>query len=117
MFLNFASMYLRQVIASIGLDKKLYTLDSGSRRPVSCIPYEAPFSSLAFRDDGNILAAGTSGGRVVFYDVRGKPQPFTVLRAYGNSEASLFQCYAYICLFGYLNVSQTCDFSLFIYIY
>lgn len=89
-------MYLRQVIASIGLDKKLYTLDSGSRRPVSCIPYEAPFSSLAFRDDGNILAAGTSSGRVVFYDVRGKPQPFTVLRAYGNSEASLFLYYAYI---------------------
>ncbi|WOG93970.1 hypothetical protein DCAR_0313260 [Daucus carota subsp. sativus] len=82
-----------KVIASIGLDKKLYTLDSGSRRPVSCIPYEAPFSSLAFRDDGNILAAGTSGGRVVFYDVRGKPQPFTVLRAYGNSEAVTSMCW------------------------
>ncbi|KAJ6772708.1 PROTEIN NEDD1 [Salix koriyanagi] len=44
------------------------------------------FSSLAFRDDGLVLAAGTSSGRVVFYDVRGKPQPFTVLRAYGSSE-------------------------------
>ncbi|KAL8093506.1 hypothetical protein AgCh_035397 [Apium graveolens] len=76
-----------KIIASIGLDKKLYTLDSASRRPVSCIPYDAPFSSLAFKDDGNILAAGTSSGRIVFYDVRGKPQPFTLLRAYGNSEA------------------------------
>ncbi|XP_047336571.1 protein NEDD1-like [Impatiens glandulifera] len=75
-----------KIIASVGLDKKLYTFDSGSRRPSFCIPYEAPFSSLAFRDDGLILAAGTSNGRVVFYDIRGKPQPFTVLRAYGNSE-------------------------------
>ncbi|KAK1355271.1 Transducin/WD40 repeat-like superfamily protein [Heracleum sosnowskyi] len=82
-----------KVIASIGLDKKLYTLDSGSRRHVSCIPCEAPFSSLAFRDDGNILAAGTSSGRVVFYDVRGKPQPFFVLRAYGNSEAVTSMCW------------------------
>lgn len=65
---------------------KLYTFDSGSKKPSSCIPYEAPFSSLAFTDDGLTLAAGTSTGQVVFYDVRGKPQPITVLRAYGNSE-------------------------------
>lgn len=75
-----------QIIASVGLDMKLYTFDSGSRKPSSCIPYEAPFSSLAFTDDGLTLAAGTSTGQVVFYDVRGKPQPITVLRAYGNSE-------------------------------
>ncbi|XP_065871684.1 protein NEDD1 [Euphorbia lathyris] len=82
-----------KIIASVGLDKKLYTYDSGSRRPSSCISYEAPFSSLAFRDDGLILAAGTSNGRVVFYDVRGKPQPFTVLRAYGSSEAVTSLCW------------------------
>ncbi|XP_015876593.3 protein NEDD1 [Ziziphus jujuba] len=76
-----------KIIASVGLDKKLYTYDSGSRRSSSCISYEAPFSSLAFRDDGWVLAAGTSTGRVVFYDVRGKPEPFTVLRAYSSSEA------------------------------
>ncbi|GAB4849216.1 hypothetical protein Ancab_004027 [Ancistrocladus abbreviatus] len=76
-----------KIIASVGLDKKLYTFDSGMRKPSFCIAYDAPFSSLAFRDDGWILAAGTSNGRVVFYDVRGKPQPFNLLRAYGNSEA------------------------------
>ncbi|KAK4487837.1 hypothetical protein RD792_003573 [Penstemon davidsonii] len=76
-----------KIIASVGLDMKLYTFDSGSRKPSSCIPYEAPFSSLAFTDDGLTLAAGTSTGQVVFYDVRGKPQPITVLRAYGNSES------------------------------
>lgn len=65
---------------------KLYTFDSGSKKPSSCIPYEAPFSSLAFTDDGLTLAAGTTTGQIVFYDVRGKPQPITVLRAYGNSE-------------------------------
>ncbi|KAJ0102632.1 hypothetical protein Patl1_06464 [Pistacia atlantica] len=82
-----------KIIASVGLDKKLYTYDSGSRRPSSCITYEAPFSSLAFRDDGLVLAAGTSNGRVVFYDVRSKPQPFTVLRAYGGSEAVSSLCW------------------------
>ncbi|KAJ9684369.1 hypothetical protein PVL29_016710 [Vitis rotundifolia] len=82
-----------KIIATVGLDKKLYTFDTGSRRPSSCIPYEAPFSSLAFRDDGLILAAGTSSGRVVFYDVRGKPQPFTVLRAYSSSEAVTSLCW------------------------
>lgn len=64
----------------------MYTLDSGSRRPTHTIPHEAPFSSLAYNDDGTILAAGTNSGRVVFYDVRGKPQPLTILRAYNSSE-------------------------------
>ncbi|ONK62031.1 uncharacterized protein A4U43_C08F36080 [Asparagus officinalis] len=82
-----------KIIASVGLDKKLYTFDSGSRKPTSCIPYEAPFSSLAYSDDSNILAAGTNSGRVVFYDVRGKPQPFTVLRAYVSSEAVTSLCW------------------------
>ncbi|XP_038981010.1 protein NEDD1-like isoform X2 [Phoenix dactylifera] len=82
-----------KIIASVGLDKKLYTYDSGTRRPTSCTHYEAPFSSLAYHDDGNILAAGTNSGRVVFYDVRGKPQPFTVLRAYNSSEAVASLCW------------------------
>ncbi|GLT75473.1 hypothetical protein SLA2020_471960 [Shorea laevis] len=82
-----------KMIASVGLDKKLYTYDSGSRRPAAFTSYEAPFSSLAFRDDGWTLAAGTSNGRVVFYDVRGKLQPFTVLRAYSSSEAVTNLCW------------------------
>ncbi|KAL4575058.1 hypothetical protein LXL04_021899 [Taraxacum kok-saghyz] len=82
-----------KMIASVGLDKKLYTFDSGSRRPSFCIPYEAPFSSVAFREDGHTLAAGTTTGQVVFYDVRAKPQAFTVLRAYANSEAVTSLCW------------------------
>ncbi|KAL3839767.1 hypothetical protein ACJIZ3_024358 [Penstemon smallii] len=82
-----------KIITSVGLDMKLYTFDSGSRKPSSCIPYEAPFSSLAFTDDGLTLAAGTSTGQVVFYDVRGKPHHITVLRAYGNSEAVTNLCW------------------------
>ncbi|KAL5709450.1 hypothetical protein ACHQM5_020136 [Ranunculus cassubicifolius] len=82
-----------KIIACVGLDKKLYTLDSGSKRSTFCIPYETPFSSLAFRDDGWILAAGTNNGQIVFFDVRGKPQPLTVLRAYGISEAVTSLCW------------------------
>ncbi|PIA53929.1 hypothetical protein AQUCO_00900476v1 [Aquilegia coerulea] len=81
-----------KIIASVGLDKKLYTLDTGSKRPTFCIPYETPFSSLAFRDDGWILAAGTNNGLVVFYDVRGKPQPITSLLAY-TSEVVTGLCW------------------------
>ncbi|XP_042467292.1 protein NEDD1-like [Zingiber officinale] len=76
-----------KIIVTVGLDKKLYMFDSGTKRPSYCMPFEAPFSSLAYYDDGNLLAAGTNNRRVVFYDVRGKPQPFTVLRAYSSSEA------------------------------
>ncbi|CAI8586216.1 unnamed protein product [Vicia faba] len=82
-----------KIIASVGLDKKLYIYDSGSRRTTSSISCEAPFSSVAFKDDGWMLAAGTSNGRVAFYDVRGKPQPFGVLHAYGSSEAVTSLCW------------------------
>ncbi|CAM8992128.1 unnamed protein product [Rhodiola kirilowii] len=82
-----------KTLASVGLDKKLYLYDSGSKRATSCIPYESPLYSLAYRDDGWVLAAGTTNGRVVFYDVRGKPQPFDVLRAYGSSEAVTSLCW------------------------
>ncbi|KAL2653642.1 hypothetical protein R1flu_021770 [Riccia fluitans] len=76
-----------KVMVSVGLDKKLYTYDLGVRKPVHCTPFDAPFSSVAFKDDGTTVAAGTNSGRIVFYDLRGKPQPFTVLRAFGSSEA------------------------------
>lgn len=82
-----------KMVVSVGLDKKLYTFDPGMKKPAYCTPCEAPFSSLAFKDDGLILAAGTNTGRVVFYDVRGKPQPFTILRAYNNSEAVTSLCW------------------------
>ncbi|GKA93971.1 protein NEDD1, partial [Tanacetum coccineum] len=60
-----------QMIASVGLDKKLYTFDSGSRRRSFCISYEAPFSSVAFREDGNTLAAGTTTGQVNYTALTG----------------------------------------------
>ncbi|XP_039024760.1 protein NEDD1-like [Hibiscus syriacus] len=82
-----------KIIASVGLDKKLYTYDSGSGRASAFVSHEAPFTSLAFRDDGWTLAAGTSNGRVVFYDIRGKLQPFTSLCAYNSSEAVSSLCW------------------------
>ncbi|KAJ7546868.1 hypothetical protein O6H91_08G058100 [Diphasiastrum complanatum] len=75
-----------KVLVSVGLDKKMYILDSGMKKPVHCIPGEAPFSSLALKDDGCTLAAGTTSGRVMFYDIRAKPQPTTVLHAYSSSD-------------------------------
>ncbi|KAL8547122.1 hypothetical protein ACS0TY_006733 [Phlomoides rotata] len=54
-----------QSIASVDLDMKLYTFDTGSRKPSSCISYEALFSSLAFADNRLTLAAGTTTGQAV----------------------------------------------------
>jgi hypothetical protein len=48
-----------------------------------------------------LLAAGTSNGRVVFYDVRGKPQPFTVLRAYSSSEVDSLSTFIVSSLSGF----------------
>ena len=74
------------MVVSVGLEKKLYTFDPGMKNPMYCTPCEAPFSSLAFKDDGLILVAGTNTSWVVFYDVYGKPHPFTILLAYNNSK-------------------------------
>ncbi|XP_057788962.1 protein NEDD1-like [Salvia miltiorrhiza] len=82
-----------KIIASVGLDMKLYTFDTGSRKPSSCIHHEAPFSTLAYSDDGLNLAAATTTGQVVLYDVRSKPQPVTALRVYGDSEAITNLCW------------------------
>lgn len=56
------------------------------KKPSDCVPYKEPFASLAYNDDGTILAAGTSGGQIVFFDVRARHQPFTFFRAYNSSE-------------------------------
>jgi hypothetical protein len=67
----------------------MYLFDSGMKKLIDCLPYKEPFASLAYNDDGTILAAGTSGGQVVFFDVRAKHQPFTSFRAYNSSEVHL----------------------------
>ncbi|KAK1299230.1 hypothetical protein QJS10_CPB14g01661 [Acorus calamus] len=82
-----------KMIASVGLDKRLNMYDSGTKKPTPYPAHEAPFSSLAFRDDGWTVAAGTNNGRIVFYDVRGKSQPLNVLRAFGSSEAVTSICW------------------------
>lgn len=115
-FYSYSKSLIAQVIASVGLDKKLYTYDSGSRRSTSCVAYDAPFSSLAFRDDGWVLAAGTSSGHIVFYDVRAKPEPFSVLRAYNSSEVNLFLAKSLNCLeISFLSFLSYIKFSLLNY--
>ncbi|GKC12562.1 protein NEDD1, partial [Tanacetum coccineum] len=59
---------------------------SPSNEKVSCNFCSLPMIAMAFREDGNTLAAGTTTGQVVFYDVHAKEKPLTVLRVYANSE-------------------------------
>ncbi|KAE8691915.1 hypothetical protein F3Y22_tig00110864pilonHSYRG00029 [Hibiscus syriacus] len=84
----------RPLLVTAGDDGSIHLWDTtGSRRPSSFVSHEAPFTSLAFRDDGWTLAAGTNNGSVVFYDIRGKLKPFTVFRAYSSSEAVSSLCW------------------------
>ncbi|GKD68428.1 hypothetical protein Tco_1322518, partial [Tanacetum coccineum] len=79
---------------SNGVPKQLATgeaEDNDNSQPYEALVSHHPMRrfhmiAMAFREDGNTLAAGTTTGQVVFYDVHAKEKPLTVLRVYANSE-------------------------------
>eukprot|EP00850_Spirogloea_muscicola_P019865 SM000201S05921 [mRNA] locus=s201:145019:147309:+ [translate_table: standard] len=79
-----------KVVMTVGLDKRLHIIDLGAKEPVASHPVGAPLTSVALRDDGGCLAAGTTGGAVVLYDVRaGRLAPGRSFAAHGTTEVSL----------------------------
>ncbi|XP_024538354.1 protein NEDD1 [Selaginella moellendorffii] len=82
-----------KVIVSVGFDKRLHTYDTSVKKAVHSLSCDAPFSSLALKDDGWTVAAGTTNGRIMFYDIRTKVQPMAVLRAFNPSEAVASVCW------------------------
>ncbi|KAF9622894.1 hypothetical protein IFM89_035127 [Coptis chinensis] len=76
----------RHLLVTAGDGGSIHLWDTTGRNPKIIA-----IVGLDKKDDGWILAAGTNNGRVVFYDVRGKPQPITALRAYSNSEIFLLK--------------------------
>jgi hypothetical protein len=61
----------RQLLCSGGLDRRLVFVDVEQRSVVREISAAASLSAVAFRADGYTVAAGTSTGSVLIYDLRG----------------------------------------------
>ncbi|KAK9189415.1 hypothetical protein WN943_018011 [Citrus x changshan-huyou] len=90
----------RHLLVTAGDDGTLHLWDTTGRSPkVSWLKqHSAPTAGISFSSDDKIIASvgldkklytydpGTSNGPVVFYDICGKPQPLTVLRACSSSE-------------------------------
>ncbi|KAL0451270.1 UNVERIFIED_CONTAM: protein NEDD1 [Sesamum latifolium] len=79
-------------LVTAGDDGSIHLWDTTGRSPkVSWLKqHSAPTSGVSFSPSNDKT---TSSGQIVFYDVRGKPQPITVLGAYGNSEAVTNLCW------------------------
>ncbi|KAF9615984.1 hypothetical protein IFM89_027491, partial [Coptis chinensis] len=96
----------RHLLVAAGDDGSIHLWDTTGRNPKIFIigflvkQHSAPTTGVCFSPSNDkIIAtvgldkkmmvgyhAGTNNGPVVFYDVRGKPQPITALSAYSNSE-------------------------------
>jgi len=84
----------KELLASVGLDKKFIFYDLASNRTVKSISTKAPLSCVDFEKGGIHIAAGTSQGDVLLYDLRSSEAPYQIISAHpGGSVACLrFQC-------------------------
>jgi len=74
---------------SVGLDKKLVCCDIKAGKQVMAISCEAPLTAADFDPTGQLMAVGTSRGRVAVYDLRSPRSPLAAVSAHGSSVASL----------------------------
>eukprot|EP00164_Ancoracysta_twista_P002699 GFYU01003593.1.p1 GENE.GFYU01003593.1~~GFYU01003593.1.p1 ORF type:complete len:817 (-),score=223.66 GFYU01003593.1:113-2563(-) len=63
------------LLSSAGLDKKLLFFDVQEKKTVKVLNTEAPLSSLSFLDDGVTIAAGTTNGKILIFDLRKGSSP------------------------------------------
>merc|ERR1712166_427615 len=81
------------LMASAGLDRKLLFYDCNDRKVIKSIDAEAPLTGLSFLDDGVTVAAGTSTGLVLVYDLRRGSTPLLRIAAHPGQPvgAIMFQ--------------------------
>eukprot|EP00899_Mesostigma_viride_P003484 jgi/Mesvir1/13136/Mv06107-RA.1 len=60
----------QMILCSAGLDKRLLFLDLADRSHSMTYEWGAPLTCLAMRGDGVSLAAGTTDGQVILFDIR-----------------------------------------------
>eukprot|EP00657_Telonema_sp_P-1_P009270 TRINITY_DN3464_c0_g2_i1.p1 TRINITY_DN3464_c0_g2~~TRINITY_DN3464_c0_g2_i1.p1 ORF type:complete len:304 (+),score=50.39 TRINITY_DN3464_c0_g2_i1:146-1057(+) len=76
------------LLASAGLDRKLLFYDCNDRKVIKSIDAEAPLTGLSFLDDGVTVAAGTSTGLVLVYDLRRGSTPLQRINAHPRQAVS-----------------------------
>lgn len=79
------------LMASAGLDRKLLFYDCNDRKVIKSIDAEAPLTGLSFLDDGVTVAAGTSSGLVLVYDLRRGSTPLLRVQAHPGQPVSAVQ--------------------------
>ena len=72
------------LLATVGLDKKVVFYDLTEKRAVKSINTEQPMTSCSFLDDGVTIAAGTTQGSVLLFDLRGGDAPYRTLNVFGQ---------------------------------
>ncbi|XP_033120347.1 protein NEDD1-like [Anneissia japonica] len=73
------------LLASAGLDKRIVCYSVQAKSTIKTITAEAPLTSMAFATDGATLAAGTTRGKVLVYDLRMGALPIRTLNAHKTS--------------------------------
>lgn len=74
---------------SCGLDKKLICHDTKAKKCVLSLSLESPLTAVDFDIDGVTMAAGTSRGKVLIYDLRSPKSALMSLAAHNSSVHSL----------------------------
>eukprot|EP00038_Savillea_parva_P026149 m.51789 g.51789 ORF g.51789 m.51789 type:complete len:526 (-) comp7333_c0_seq2:70-1647(-) len=70
------------LLCTAGLDGFLVFYDIEANRIVKEIECPEPLTSMAFMHDGATVAAGTSSGKILVYDLRGSPTPTAEAHAF-----------------------------------
>ncbi|XP_071961127.1 protein NEDD1-like [Antedon mediterranea] len=73
------------LLASAGLDKRIVCYSVQAKSTIKTFTADAPLTSMAFATDGATLAAGTTRGKVLVYDLRMGALPIKVLSAHKTS--------------------------------
>lgn len=96
------------LLCSAGLDKLLLFYDVQANKLVKTMTCEAPLHSLDFMNDGFTVAAGTSTGKVLVYDLRTLGQGGTPTNSFSVHAFSPGMLRAYFCT---LMLSSSCPIA------
>ncbi|OQR92118.1 hypothetical protein ACHHYP_04057 [Achlya hypogyna] len=68
----------KNLIATGGLDKRIVFFDIAQKKEMNCLEAPYPITSISLYANGHLLAAGTSSGHVLTYDIRRASKPLAV---------------------------------------
>jgi len=74
------------LLASAGVDKQLLFYDINDKKVIKSIDCEAPLTGVTFYEDGVTVAAGTTTGQLLVYDLRKGSLPIAKFEAHPGVE-------------------------------